>query len=212
MKYVMFDFDGTLADSSGVFMNAWNTYADQYDYDPVVREDLVLTRNLTLQQRAKQFRFPMHKLPLILPKIYRYFKENVNEVKLFDGIKEMLDALSEMGYEITILSSNAKENIELLLQQEQIDTVSQVLTSSKLFGKDTVIKKFLKQRQLSAEQLLYVGDEVRDIIACNKVNVPFMWVSWGLDGYEMIEKEKPKYVVHSPKELLYTLGESAKQV
>ncbi|WP_223881804.1 HAD-IA family hydrolase [Niallia endozanthoxylica] len=203
---MMFDFDGTLADSSGVFINAWNTYADQYDYEPVVKEDLVLTRNLTIQQRAKHFRFPMHKLPLILPKIYRYFKENVNEVKLFDGIKDMLDALSEKGYEITILSSNSKENIELFLKQEQITTVSQVLTSSKLFGKDTVIKRFLKQRQLSPEQLVYVGDEVRDIIACNKVHVPFMWVSWGLDGYEMIEKEQPKYVVHSPKELLNTLG------
>jgi len=201
----MFDFDGTLADSSDIFMNAWNTYADQYDYDPVVKEDLILTRNLTIQQRAKQFRFPMHKLPVILPKIYRYFKENVTEVKLFDGIKEMLDTLSEKDYEITILSSNAKENIELLLKQEQIHSVSQVLTSSKLFGKDTVIKKFLKQKQLAPEQLLYVGDEVRDIMACNKVNVPFLWVSWGLDGYEMIEKENPKYVVHTPKELLDTL-------
>ena len=205
MKHVMFDFDGTLADSSDIFMNAWNTYADQYDYDPVVKEDLILTRNLTIQQRAKQFRFPMHKLPVILPKIYRYFKENVTEVKLFDGIKEMLDTLSEKDYEITILSSNAKENIELLLKQEQIHSVSQVLTSSKLFGKDTVIKKFLKQKQLAPEQLLYVGDEVRDIMACNKVNVPFLWVSWGLDGYEMIEKENPKYVVHTPKELLDTL-------
>jgi len=201
----MFDFDGTLADSSDIFMNAWNTYADQYDYDPVVKEDLILTRNLTIQQRAKQFRFPMHKLPVILPKIYRYFKENVTEVKLFDGIKEMLDTLSEKGYQITILSSNAKENIELLLKQEQIHSVSQVLTSSKLFGKDTVIRKFLKQKQLAPEQLLYVGDEVRDIMACNKVNVPFLWVSWGLDGYEMIEKENPKYVVHTPKELLDTL-------
>ncbi|WP_394236375.1 HAD hydrolase-like protein [Niallia oryzisoli] len=205
MKHVMFDFDGTLADSSEIFMNAWNTYAAQYDYDPVVKEDLILTRNLTIQQRAKQFRFPMHKLPVILPKIYRYFKENVTEVRLFNGIKEMLDTLSEKDYEITILSSNAKENIELLLKQEQIQSVSQVLNSSKLFGKDTVIKKFLKQKQLAPEQLLYVGDEVRDIIACNKVNVPFLWVSWGLDGYEMIEKENPKYVVHTPKELLDTL-------
>ncbi|WP_338453325.1 HAD-IA family hydrolase [Niallia oryzisoli] len=203
---MMFDFDGTLADSSDVFMQAWNTYAEQYDYYPVVKEDFILTRNLTLQQRAKQFHFPMHKLPMILPKIYRYFREHVTDVKLFDGIKEMLDTLAQTGYNISILSSNAKENIELLLRQEKIDSVAQVLSSSKLFGKDAVIKKFLKQKQLAPEQLLYVGDEVRDIIACNKVNVPFMWVSWGLDGFEMIEKEKPKYVVHSPKELLDTLS------
>ena len=206
MKYVIFDFDGTLADSSAVFMNAWNTYAETFKYTPVKSEDIISTRNLNLHQRAKLFNFPMHKLPIILPKIYGYFKAHILEVKVFEGIKEMLDALSQEGYNIVILSSNAKENIELLLKQEQIDSVSQVLTSSKLFGKDTVLKKFFNKQQILPEDALYVGDEVRDIIACNKVGLPFMWVSWGLDGFELIEKEKPKYVVHTPQEITDTLA------
>lgn len=206
LKYIIFDFDGTLANSQDVFMHAWNIFADQYNYKHVVPEDLIATRHLTLQQKAKQFRFPMHKLAIILPKIYRYFREHVQEVRLFDGIKEMLDKLTQNGYTVVILSSNAKENIELLLQQEQIHSVSEVLTSSKLFGKDTVIKKFMKQQQLTAEHVLYVGDELRDILACNKVGVPFMWVSWGLDGFELIEKENPKYVVHTPEEVTEKLS------
>ncbi|HWL11802.1 MAG TPA: HAD-IA family hydrolase, partial [Ureibacillus sp.] len=188
-----------------VFMEAWNTYAESFKYDRVKSEDLLTTRNLNLHQRAKLFHFPMHKLPIILPKIYGYFKEHIQEVEVFEGIKEMLEALSQNGYKIVILSSNAKENIELLLKQEQIDAVSQVLTSSKLFGKDTVLKKFLKKQQIAPEEVLYVGDEVRDIIACNAVKIPFMWVSWGLDGYELIDKEKPKYVVHTPQEIIDNL-------
>ncbi|MFC7686518.1 HAD-IA family hydrolase [Ureibacillus sp. GCM10028918] len=205
MKYIIFDFDGTLADSSTVFMKAWNNYADTFKYDRVKSEDITATRNLDLHQRARLFHFPMHKLPIILPKIYGYFKAHIQEVKVFEGIKEMLDTLSQSGYKIIILSSNAKENIELLLRQEQIDTVSQVLTSSKLFGKDAVLKKFLKRQQSTPEEVLYVGDEIRDIISCNTVGIPFMWVSWGLDGYELIEKEKPKYVVHTPREIIDTL-------
>lgn len=206
MKYILFDFDGTLADSAHLHMQAWNALAERYKFKRVTIEDLQATRNLTIQQRAKLYNFPMHKLPVILPKIYQHFKENIGEVKLFEGIKEMLDALSSQGYIVGIVSSNAKENIELLLEQEQIDSVSQVLSSSKIFGKDAVIKKFMKQHNLVPNQILYVGDEVRDIVACNKVAVPFMWVSWGLDGYELIEKEKPKYVVHTPTELIATLS------
>ena len=201
MKYVIFDFDGTLADSNHLFMKAWNLYADQYHYDYVTEEDLVTSKNLTIHERAKKYRFPMHKLPIILPKVYRYFKEHIDEVQLFEGIPEMLNNLQQTGYKIVIISSNAKENIELLLKQQQVHVVSQVLTSSRLFGKDTVIKKFMKQQKLTQDDVLYVGDEIRDIIACNKVGVPFVWVSWGLDGYELIEKENPSYVVHSPKEL-----------
>ncbi|MCM3388835.1 HAD-IA family hydrolase [Ureibacillus chungkukjangi] len=205
MRYIIFDFDGTLADSSTVFMDAWNTYAETFKYYPVKSEDIIATRNLNLHQRAKLFNFPMHKLPIILPKIYSYFKNHILEVKVFEGIKEMLDILSQNGYKIIILSSNAQENIEMLLKQEQIHTVSQVLTSSKLFGKDAVLKKFINKHQLIPENVLYVGDEVRDIIACNKVGLPFMWVSWGLDGLDLVEKEKPKYVVHTPQGIISTL-------
>ena len=201
MKYVIFDFDGTLADSNHLFMKAWNLYADQYHYDRVTEEDTVTSKNLTIHERAKKYRFPMHKLPIILPKVNRYFKEHIDEVQLFEGILEMLNSIQQAGYTIVIISSNAKENIELLLKQQQVHVVSQVLTSSRLFGKDTVIKKFMKQQKLTQDDVLYVGDEIRDIIACNKVGVPFVWVSWGLDGYELIEKENPSYVVHSPKEL-----------
>jgi len=205
MTTIIFDFDGTLADSMPLFMQAWNTYAGQFNYLPVSEKDLAASRNLTIQQRAKKYGFPMHKIPVILPKVYQYFKTHMNEVALFDGIKEMLDALAHNGYRIVIISSNAKENIELFLKQEGIETVSQVLTSSRIFGKDTVIRKYMKQQNVTPSQLLYVGDEVRDIVACNKVAVPFAWVSWGLDGFELIEKERPKFVVHSPQELLDAL-------
>lgn len=201
MKYIIFDFDGTLADSTDVFINAWNLFAPKYQYDPIDLEGVIATKHLSLSQRARVYHFPMHKLPMIMPKVYRYFREHINEVKLFEGIKEMLDKLAEEGYQIIVLSSNEKENIELFFLQEKIHSISEVLTSSKIFGKDTVLKKFIKLKGLDANDLLYVGDELRDILACNKVNVPFMWVSWGIDGFDLIEKENPKYVVHKPEEI-----------
>ncbi|MDM5334260.1 HAD hydrolase-like protein [Ureibacillus composti] len=206
MKYIIFDFDGTLANSSDVFIKAWNVFSNTYQYDPITYEDVLATKHLTLHQRAKQFNFPMHKLPIIIPKVYKYFNDHIQEVKLFDGIKEMLESLEREGYKIAILSSNAKENIELLLQSEQINAVGEVLTSSRIFAKDVVLKKFMKQQKLTPDQIVYVGDELRDILACNKVKIPFMWVSWGIDGFEIIEKENPKYVVHTPSEIINTLS------
>jgi phosphoglycolate phosphatase len=124
LKYIIFDFDGTLADSTDVFIKAWNLFAPKYRYDPIDIKGVIATKHMSLSQRARVYHFPMHKLPIIMPKVYRYFKEHIKEVKLFDGIKDMINALSALshgGFKIVVLSSNAKENIELLLKQEGVD-------------------------------------------------------------------------------------------
>ncbi|MBB5149711.1 MULTISPECIES: HAD-IIIA family hydrolase [Ureibacillus] len=206
MRYIIFDFDGTLANSAEVYVDAWNAYAEKYNYLPLKLEDLQQIRHLDHANKAKKYQFPMHKLTFILPKIYQYFHEHIHEVKLFDGVKEMLESISSMGYTIAILSSNKKENIEAILKREQISTVSEVISVKKLFGKDRAMKKFMKHHQITPQSILYVGDELRDIEACNKVGVPFMWVSWGLDSFELIMKENPTYVVHTPKEIVEELS------
>lgn len=206
MKYILFDFDGTLANSAKVYIDAWNSFADKYKYLPITMEDLEEIRHLDNYSKAKKFHFPMHKLSIILPKIYRYFQEHANEVPLFDGVKEMLETLSSKGYSIFILSSNKRENIELVLNREDIHEVTDILSAKKMFGKDVVIKKFMKRYQLMPNEILYVGDELRDIQACNKLGVPFMWASWGLDGFELIKKEKPKYVANTPKDIVSHLS------
>ncbi|HWL22498.1 MAG TPA: HAD hydrolase-like protein [Ureibacillus sp.] len=205
MKYIIFDFDGTLADSRDVFIKAWNFFAPKYKYHPIDIDGVNATKHMSIIERARVYNFPMHKLPIIMPKVFGYFKANIKDVKLFEGIKDTLNGLAKEGYEIVVLSSNDKENIKLLLKQEGVQSVSAVLTSSRIFGKDAVLKNFMKQKRANPDQLLYVGDELRDIVACNRVKVPFMWVSWGIDGYDLIEKENPKYVVHRPGEIIQIL-------
>lgn len=210
MKYIIFDFDGTLANSAEVYIDAWNTYSEKYQYLPLTMEDLEQVRHLDHYNKAKKFHFPMHKLSIILPKIYRYFRDHAHEVQLFDGIKETLENLSIKGYTIFILSSNKKENIESVLEQANVHAVSEILSARKMFGKDVVLKKLMKRHHLSPNEILYVGDELRDIQACNKLGIPFMWVSWGLDSFQLIENEHPKYVVHTPKEIVEKLNEMVK--
>ncbi|MED3662047.1 HAD hydrolase-like protein [Ureibacillus sp. FSL K6-8385] len=209
MRYIVFDFDGTLANSAQIYIDAWNAYAEKYGYRPIKFEELREIRDLDYYGKAKKYHFPMHKLSIILPKIQQYFKEHIHEVKLFEGIKEMLESLSSSGYKIAIISSNKKENIRGILERENIHSVDEVISARKLFGKDAAIRRFMKRHQLTAQDLLYVGDELRDIVACNRVGVSFMFVTWGLDGLKLIEREKPAYVANSPKEIVEQLSRKA---
>jgi len=202
MKYIIFDFDGTLADSTAVFASAWNTLAQKYKFKGIEFKEIESLKKLSIAERSKLFDFPMYKLPMILPQFYRLYRQSLNEVHLYEGIKDVLMEIDKRGYKILIISSNSQENILEFLKMNGIQCVSNVLCSNRIFGKDKVLKKFLKDSNSTASDVLYIGDEQRDIVACKKVGVPIIWVSWGYDSIEVIQQEEPEYKVNAPQEIL----------
>ena len=202
MKHIIFDFDGTLADSTAVLASVWNTIAKEYDFKEVQLEDIDSLKKISITERSKLFNFPLHKLPIILPQFYRLYQQSIKDVHLFRGMKDVLKVIENKGYTIAIISSNSKDNISEFLKVNDINHVSEVLCSSRIFGKDKVIKKYIKETNIKKSDVLYVGDEQRDIVACKKVGIPIIWVGWGYDAIEVVQSEKPDYKVFSPAEIL----------
>ena len=65
-----------------------------------------------------------------------------------------------------------------------------------------MIKHLLKEKNFSNGDMVYVGDEVRDIKAAKKARVRVIAVTWGLNSRKILEKEHPDYLVDRPQELL----------
>ena len=202
MKHIIFDFDGTLADSTAVFASAWNTLSQKYKFKGIELKEIDTLKKLSISERSKLFDFPMYKLPMILPQFYKLYRQSLNDVHLFEGMKEVLLEIDKRGYKILIISSNSKDNILEFLKMNGIDCIADVLCSNRIFGKDKVMKKFLKESSVSSSEVIYIGDEQRDIVACKKAGVPIIWVEWGYDAIEVIQNEEPEYKVATPEEIL----------
>lgn len=202
MKHIIFDFDGTLADSTAVFASAWNTLAQKYKFKGIELKEIDTLKKLSISERSKLFDFPMYKLPMILPQFYKLYRQSLNDVHLFEGMKELLIEIDKRGYKILIISSNSKENILEFLKMNGIHCVADVLCSNRIFGKDKVMKKFLKEANVDSSDVVYIGDEQRDIVACKKAGVPIIWVEWGYDAKEVVQNDEPEYSVTTPQEIL----------
>lgn len=108
---------------------------------------------------------------------------------------------------VGIISSNTKKNIRLFLEHRQIDSVDFVI-SSPLFSKEAKIKNIMRKNRLSEENVLYIGDETRDVDSAKKAGVRSVAVTWGWTGRELLAKHSPDYIIDSFDELLPVIAQA----
>jgi HAD superfamily hydrolase (TIGR01662 family) len=203
---IIFDFDGTLADSFDDVIAVFNELAQEYKLSEIKPEDIPKLKNISSRGILKKFKFPAWRLPFLLKKGRRLFNARISSINLFPGIKETLAELKSRGCTLGILSSNSEENIKNFLDRNQANLFDFVYTASNLFGKDKALKKIIRKHQYNAADVIYVGDETRDIEAAKKCGVKVIAVSWGFNSREILEKFNPNYLIDKPEELLKILN------
>jgi phosphoglycolate phosphatase-like HAD superfamily hydrolase len=76
----------------------------------------------------------------------------------------------------------------------------------RIYGKGDGIRRFLKGRIGLGQRAVYLGDEVRDIVAARKAGVDVAAVTWGYNTRELLAAHAPDYLIERPEELRMLLG------
>jgi len=180
-KHIIFDFDGTLANSVPIFLKIYNELAAEKKFKPINAETIPQIRHLSYLKRAEYLGIPLYQIPFIIPVLYKKYKQNISSLQPYEGIFEFLTTLHQQGFTLDIVSSNSQENIIQFLENHNFTYFKNIFCSENFMGKDKVLKKLLKHTNYPIEQCLYVGDENRDIEACMKIKMDCAWVNWGYE-------------------------------
>ncbi|BAY34893.1 phosphoglycolate phosphatase [Nostoc carneum NIES-2107] len=200
---IIFDFDGTIADTVDALVSIANRLAVEFGYVQISQEELALLKNLTSREIIKYSGISVFKIPFLVKKVKGELKNKIHEFQPIPGIKEALIELKAHGYSLGIITSNSKDNVTEFLKVNELDNLFDFIYSGvTIFGKKTIINNVLKQKQLKPQQVIYVGDETRDIEASKKANIQVIAVTWGFNSPEILAKQKPDFLIHHPSELL----------
>jgi len=185
-KVIIFDFDGTIADTLDAIVNISNRLAADFGYKQTSLEEIAQLKNLNSREIIKQSGISIFKVPFLIRKVKAELNKEIQKLKPIPGIKEALVELKAQGNRVLILTSNSKENVIFFLEENQMqDLFDFIYSGATLFGKSKIINNILKQENLDYEQLFYVGDETRDIEAARRSYIKAIAVSWGFNSKEV---------------------------
>ncbi|MBO3462643.1 HAD-IA family hydrolase [Aetokthonos hydrillicola Thurmond2011] len=202
-KAIIFDFDGTIADTVDALVSIANRLAEEFGYIPIAPNELVTLKNLSSREIIKSSGISLFKIPFLVKKVKAELKNKIPELKPIPGIQEALRELKNQGNTIGIITSNSRENVtEFLKVNDLEDIFNFVYSGVTIFGKTTIINNVLKQHQIKPEQVIYVGDETRDIEASKKANIKVIAVTWGFNSPEVLAKQQPDFLIQQPSDLI----------
>ena len=201
-KTIIFDFDGTIADTLDSVVRIVNDHAEHFGYKKVTKEDIPYLQGKKPREILSYLGISIFKLPLWIKKIHSEINKEISNMESTVNISPLLSELNNNEhFHLGILTSNTQENVKKFLDKNGLDFFDFIRTGKSVFGKSHMINKIIKQRHVNKNEAFYVCDEVRDIEAARKSGIRSIAVTWGYNTKGALMKENPDFLVDSPDEL-----------
>ncbi len=197
---VVFDFDGTIADT---FLLALDIFYRVTDHSVLLRKsEINRLRGMALIEVARELKVPYWKMPYLVFRGRKMLAKQMSHVKLIDGMSSVLRALKRDGYGLYIISSNSRDNIDTFITQHKLELVfDSIFADARLRGKARLLRKLARQTGRKPADMIYVGDETRDIEAAHRAGVHSIAVTWGYNSAKALRRHKPDNLVFEPTKL-----------
>ena len=200
-KLVIFDFDGTLADSLGWFIAISDQLADEFGFDRIDKTRMASLRRLDATTLLRLHRVPFWKLPFIAARFRRLMTRQIDRIVPFPGVPEMLERLARVGCILAMVTSNSCGNVRRVLGRKTTGLFSHCAGGASLKGKPVKLCKILRRFHIEPAQAIFIGDEIRDIKAARQVGMASGAVSWGFTEADALKAHGPEWLFTSLDEM-----------
>ena len=203
IKAVIFDLDGTLANTLPLCIKAFRQSVEPLVNRTVSNEEIIATFGSS-EEGTIMALAPDHYDKGVSD--YLHFYESLHEMcpVPFEGIKELLNTLKNKGVRIAMVTGKGKYSTDISLKYFDLTHFFEIIETGAPGGARKaegiqIISDTLAD--IKKEEMIYVGDATSDITASRKVGIAVVAAAWA----ETAEPEKLKEL--KPDELFYTIND-----
>jgi|SRR3989344_8322766 len=202
-KIILFDFDGTIANTIDIGIPLYNKLARKYNLLEI--KNKYELRNFSIREFIKNHKISKLKILFHFNEFLKLLNKNIEKIKIYNNMDLVIKELNKK-YKLGILSANSKENIKKILKNNNLDYCFDFIEDySFLFGKSKAIKKIIKKYKIKKQDLIYIADDASDITETKKAGIDIISVVWGFNKKETLEKKKPRFIAEKPEDIILFL-------
>ena len=205
-KYIFFDFDGTLFDTSEGVFKSFDHVAEHYG---IRLEDKSVYNTMIgpplRESFTRVFHFTEQELVPAMA-VYReyYQKQGMFELRAYDGIVDCIKTLRKAGRKVYVATSKPEVYARQILERKGMLDLFDFVGGSDLAEKDRVNKVDIINYVLATEALadrkaecVMVGDTHFDMEGAAKAGLDTIGVLYGFGTRESLEASGAKFIVRT---------------
>lgn len=204
-RLVIFDFDGTLADSLPWFRASFQDMIARFDLAPVSDDELEGLRGMSAREIMARLDVSMWQLPAIVSDMRKRKLAAAREISLFDGIPALLSDLKRLGISTAIVSSDSEASVRQVLGPAT-RLINRFDCGASLFGKHWKFRRVARLLGATPSETICIGDELRDIEAAKAAAMDSGAVTWGYALPTALQAEGPTHLFGSIEEMMQKLA------
>jgi len=200
-KLIIFDFDGTIADTAEIFVQVNNRNHKDYGTKFVSVEDVSMLKKMSDRQALAFLDINVVEFFLIARRFLREIHGLMPTAPIYTGMKELLAHLHSRGKMLSIVSRNSVPNIKSFLKANNIEHINELYSETLVKGKHKILLEILKKHKLSKSDTVFIGDRLSDYFAAKKAQIDFIFVTWGYGDPSKLSSDELQYIAHSVTDL-----------
>lgn len=215
MRYetVIFDLDGTLLDTLDDLVTSVNEYLAESGHPLRTREEIRAFLGYGARELVRDaLPEPLsgEALDTAVDEYKQVYRRNMTDsTKPYDGILEMLKALKDASVRTAVVSNKPDNSVVDLCRTMFGDLVSIAAGDQPGFARKPhpqLVEHVMHELSADPATTLYVGDSEVDVETAKNAGIDGAAVTWGFRDRDVLEAEKPVYIVSSPVELEKIVG------
>lgn len=202
LKAVIFDFDGTIANTLPICIGAFaKTIAPVIGHEPSL-EEIYSYFGPTEEGIFLQY-FPERSQELLETYLKYYAELHTDETQIVPGIMETIRALVKAGIRVALVTAKGPQSCKISLDFYGIANDFEIIEvgSPKGRNKAEAIVKTLNALNALPTETAYVGDSPKDVVSSRKAGVEAWGAAW-------LKSASPERILENkPDEIFYSVNE-----